>query len=653
MSLARRSLLAAVYLCCAGATHVGAQPPDPSTAPAQPTFRAETTLVEVAAIVVDRSGTPVLDLSANDFEVFEDGQQRPLVSFRQVVSAAAHQTAQVHVPGARRESLATNVGVAEAPVFVLLLDDLNIRANRAHRAIRGATGLLDAIPPAALVAVVSTSGINGTHLTLTPRSAEHFDSVRALRGQLVEGRSMLRMGEYITTTSSAVGAPCGVGSHAKNALDCVDPMRAVRRLQTVRAIADLLSSAGSRRKVLFWVTEDMGATPLDPDVGRRTQREALQAVLAADVAVYPVHPDELPFAPDKAPGGTLVLGGNIVSVDNDEHAGVTLDEMARESGGRWIVDVNDHEVVLADVVRQNSAAYLLAYDSPVARVSGRHRIDVRVRRDGLRVHARRGYIVPDAASSDALPAASTSPDAVLGGLLRSVVPQGQLAVTAAVAAAPTSARSGHATVVIRVEAATAEGQPVHVGLITADAEGRVSNERAVRFDHPAVGDGWEMSFELPLARGRHQLRVAAVTADGLHTGLVTESITIAPPGRGLTMDAPMLVGIGGTEGARSRYLTLRRRFDVGTPLVVQTHVNGRAVADGRVQVHVSLVDAQGTTVARTDALVEQDESRERAGVTGVLSTRNVAPGAYAFVIEAADARRREPLRHVIQVTLDE
>src|SRR5690606_21665483 len=95
MSLARRSLLAAVYLCCAGATHVGAQPPDPSTAPAQPTFRAETTLVEVAAIVVDRSGTPVLDLSANDFEVFEDGQQRPLVSFRQVVSAAAHQTAQV------------------------------------------------------------------------------------------------------------------------------------------------------------------------------------------------------------------------------------------------------------------------------------------------------------------------------------------------------------------------------------------------------------------------------------------------------------------------------------------------------------------------------------------------------------------------------
>src|SRR5690606_22730138 len=154
--------------------------------------------------------------------------------------------------------------------------------------------------------------------------------------------------------------------------------------------------------------------------------------------------------------------------------------------------------------------------------------------------ARRGYIVPDAANGDALTAPSTSPDAVLGDLLRSVVPQGPLAVSAAVTAPPTSARSGRAAVVIRVEPATAKGQPVHVGLMTADAEGRVSNERGVRFDHPAVGDGWEMSFDLPLTRGRHQLRVAAVTADGLHTGLVTESITIAPPGRGLTMDTPML-----------------------------------------------------------------------------------------------------------------
>lgn len=645
-----------VWLCCAGVVHAGTQSPPAPASPVQPTFRTETTLVEVSAVVVDRAGTPVLDLAADDFEVLEDGEPRPLVGFRQVVSGTERPGGRVDVAGARYETLATNVGLADAPVFVLLLDDLNIRAIRAHRAIRGATGLLEAIPAAALVAVVSTSGIGGSHLTLTPRNAGHLEHVRALRGQLIEGRPSLTMGAYLTTPSSAVGMPCGVGSHARNSLDCVDPMRAVRRLETVRAVANLLSAAGSRRKVLFWVTEDMGATPLDPDVGRRTQRDALQAVLAADVAVYPVHPDELPFAPDNAPGSNLVLGGNIVSVDNDEHAGVTLDQMARESGGRWIVNINDHQVVLADVVRQNSAAYMLAYDSPVARDGGRHRIDVRVGRGGLRVYARRGYITPHTPSPVARAdgtAASTSPEATLGELLRGVVPQGQLAITTAVTATPVSGKEGQAMVVVHVDAATSQAQPVHMALMTFDADGRVSSQRAMRFDHPSTHQDWEVSFELPLARGQHQLRVAAVTADGLRSGLVTERITVETPGRSLSMDAPMLVAIGGSPGARTRQFTLRRTFDIGSPIVVQTHVTGRAAADGRARVSLSLVDAHGTTVARAAALIEPGEGRGHARVTGVLSTRDVSPGAYALIVEASDEQRGAPVRHAIQVRMEE
>lgn len=647
-----------MWLCCAGVAHAGAQAPPASTPPVQPTFRTETTLVEVSAVVVDRAGAPVLDLSAQDFEVLEDGERRPLVGFRRVVSETERPGSRVEVEGASHETLATNVGLADAPVFVLLLDDLNIRANRAHRAIRGATGLLEAIPPAALVAVVSTSGIHGPHLTLTPRNAGHLERVRALRGQLIEGRPTLPMGAYITTPPSAVGTPCGVGSHAGNSLDCVDPMRAVRRLETVRAVADLLSSAGSRRKVLFWVTEDMGATPLDPNVGRKTQREALEAVLAADVAVYPVHPDELPFARDNAPGGSVVLGGNIVSVENDEHAGVTLDQIARESGGRWIVDINDHEVVLADVVRQNSAAYVLAYDSPVARVAGRHRIDVRVKRDGLRVYARRGYFASDAdgssAAADGRAAASTSAEATLRDMLHGgVVPQGQLAITAGVAATPTSDKEGHAMVVVHVDATTSQVQPVHLALMTVDADGRISNQRAMRFDHPATPRDWEMSFELPLARGQHQLRVAAVTTDGLRSGLVTERITLETPGRRLSMDPPMLVAIGGSPDARTRHFTLRRAFAIGTPIVVQTHVTGRAAADGRVGVTLALVDARGTAIATTAALLEPGAVSGSVRVTGVLPTRDVSPGAYALVVEASDDRRGAPIRRAIQVRMED
>src|SRR3954452_9758890 len=47
------------------------QPPQP------PVFRAGTNLVQVDAIVTDDNGRPLTDLTAADFEVFDDGQPGP------------------------------------------------------------------------------------------------------------------------------------------------------------------------------------------------------------------------------------------------------------------------------------------------------------------------------------------------------------------------------------------------------------------------------------------------------------------------------------------------------------------------------------------------------------------------------------------------
>lgn len=340
----------------------------------------------MSAVVTDRVGEPVTGLEAADFEIFEDGEPRPLVSFRFLHTDASAATPAIHVPGAHVETVRTSTVAADAPIFVLLLDDLNVALKRSHRVIRGAKGLLAQIPPQALLGVLSTSGIDGAALTLTAPGPEHVARVEAFRGRMIE--QAVQRQAFIQTPSSRVGTPCGVGSHAANSSSCADPTRAVRRLETLRNVADLLSTAGSRRKVLFWVTEDMGATVIDPTEGRRAQFEAFRTVLSADVAVYPVHPDELPFAPEPDPGGVLRLGGNAVSITTDELAGVTLDQMARESGGRWIVDINDHEVELAQVVKQNSTAYMLAYESTRTREPGRHRIQVRVRRPGVRVYAR-------------------------------------------------------------------------------------------------------------------------------------------------------------------------------------------------------------------------------------------------------------------------
>ena len=53
----------------------------PSAVNAQPSFRAGVDLVSVTAVVRDRGGRPVRELQREDFQVFDDGDPRPIVEF--------------------------------------------------------------------------------------------------------------------------------------------------------------------------------------------------------------------------------------------------------------------------------------------------------------------------------------------------------------------------------------------------------------------------------------------------------------------------------------------------------------------------------------------------------------------------------------------
>jgi VWFA-related protein len=658
-----------VAVVCATAQ---AQPP----APAQPVFRAGVSLVEVAAVAVDDQGRTLDDLTAADFEVLEDGQERPLVSVRKLVAGQRTTRASLDVAAAHVETLATNVGVADAPAFVLVLDDLNTSPFDAHRVIRAGLGLLGAIPSDALVAVVTTSGEGGSLLTLTRPGSEHAARVREFRGRVILSGPKDRA--IIQTRKSAVDAPCGVGSGTLHSQDCADPTRAARRAGVIDAVAQMLGRAGSRRKVVFWVTEDMGVSPLDPHGNQAAQRAMLQRVLNADVAVYPVNPregeadmrgsaaiqegDRGPNRPDRRTGGLVRIGpgdrvfdagaGTTIELNTDDMVAVTLGQIARESGGRWITNANDLDKVLADVVVQNSTSYVLAFEAASAQTPGRHRIDVRVvGRDNVRVFARRGYVVPEV---PAAPVNATDAGAAneLARLLRETafgtVPQGQLGLTAHVTPEFAVGRTGRALVTVQVDAATAGDSPVELVVLGVDNEGKVGEPQAFRMSRPEEGPHWELTTPLALDRGTHQVRVAAVTADGARTGLVIVPVEIIEPGNALIM-APPVVLTGAPDAAPSP--TLARTLDAGLPIGVQVDVAGRPVRDQAVSVIASLQDAQGRTVRDVDAVLDPGARADQVRATAVMSTADLAPGEYALVIEARgpDAARR--VRHAVPVTL--
>ncbi len=206
--------------------------------------------------------------------------------------------------------------------------------------------------------------------------------------------------------------------------------------EAVGAAAEILGRAGSRRKVLLWVTQTMGVSTLDPEGSRRAQRRALTAALNNDVTVYVLDPREntggQEISDEKRSGGKLRAGtsttafggggGMTMDLDVDDMVAVPLTQITRETGGRYITMANNLGDVMGRIIEQNSTAYLLVYESPVSRTPGRHRIDVRVTRPGARVSARRGYVVEAAAPDDQASTAS-SDDSLLRRTLLAARPR--------------------------------------------------------------------------------------------------------------------------------------------------------------------------------------------------------------------------------------
>jgi len=304
-------------------------------------------------------------------------------------------------------------------------------------------------------------------------------------------------------------------------------------------------------------------------------------------------------------------------------------------------------VMLGHIVEQNTTAYVLTYESPLSRQPGQHRIDVRVRRPGARVYARRGYFVeppaPDATQDTALaPQTRLLRDTLLGS-----VSQGALPLAVHVAPRFANGRQGSATVTIRLDADVEGREAIDLLLATVDEDGRIANQRQVRMAPPPAGAPWEVTTDLSLPRGRHQLREAAITADASRTGLVLTPLEIIEPGRDLVMTPPVVLDT--TDGRV--HPTAVRRFVVGEPVGVQVEVGGRPVQQRAVTVRTSLVDTSGNSFRSADGMLDAGVKADRQRATAVLSTHGLGAGTYALLVEATEDEGRRVVRHAVPIEL--
>src|ERR1700694_1049188 len=83
-----------LILCAAAAV---AQPPPPAAqapAPSGPVIKTETRLVLVDAVVTDKKGNYIRDLTQKDFKVWEDNKEQPIKGFSFEADAASQTPSQ-------------------------------------------------------------------------------------------------------------------------------------------------------------------------------------------------------------------------------------------------------------------------------------------------------------------------------------------------------------------------------------------------------------------------------------------------------------------------------------------------------------------------------------------------------------------------------
>jgi VWFA-related protein len=321
-------------------------------APQQPTFRTGTNVVQVDVIVTDADGRPVDDLTADDFQVLDDGHAVPVTAFRFLNAAQAEASERYPVRTADDEE--REAAHEEARLFAILLDDYHISRFSPLRIKEPLIAMVRALPPTDLVAAFYPLD-SPRDVRFTYEREPVIAAIRKLEG---------RYREYLPKHPVEE-------EHLRYPRD-IERLRTQVVLTGATSIASRLGALKTGRKTLVWITEGFTGAGYDGLGLFDDLRDVYQAGNRNNVSIYPVDPR-----------------GLMMSTPRFQHD--TLRLLAFETGGRAIVNHNELKRPLLDIPRESAAYYLIGFVSTQPADGKFHRITVRTSRPRLTIRARAGY----------------------------------------------------------------------------------------------------------------------------------------------------------------------------------------------------------------------------------------------------------------------
>jgi VWFA-related protein len=674
------------------AVHVLAQQPAETPPQSQATFRLGVNFVEVDTVVTDQAGRFVRDLTADDFEVYENGAPQSVSVFSLVDLPVEPEDRPLHRPAVASDVLSNEPGNA-GRVYFLILDDLHVAPFRTQQVRAMANRFVDRYLGANdLAAVVHVGQVNANQpFTISKPLLRR--SINRFVGRKLPSRTLNKLADA-TQQQELADLP---GNFMGPLIDADSPVRlefANLMLGTIEDLSRYVQRMQGRRKAFVLFSEGIDydiESPLTDSfsglaVGTEVStihgglRAMLETAMRANVSIFPIDPRGLghelegiaglgpipseysfPEGIDPLPSYGIrdVERGLRDELDGSLDA---LRTLASETGGFAAVNSNDFERPFRRIVEANSSYYLLGYYPSNAASDGSFRnVRVRVRQPGLEVVARRGYFAPRAgdqpsqpvSAADAVREVAASPVASSGLGMR-VVPQ--------VLKAPSGVARVHLTVELapddlpfRDEGGLFSNELMLMWeAVDGDGEVRASATRRAVFQlrprayTQAREYGVNMIAEFDLPAGRYQLRVAALEELSGRSGSVVGNLDV-PRFRTSTLEmSSLVIGVATAKfefaasdgaGALARLLpappTSRREFDRDEQLAVYAEVYDNDNRPHTVDLALRVTADDGRQVLLTEDRRDQRELVGRSyGHLVALPLDQFRPGRYVLSVEA-------------------
>lgn len=658
-----------------------------------PTFKREVEVVTVDVVVSDKAGNPITGLAREDFTVLDEGTPQALVNFDVVNPPDEPATPTTETVRREPPRIATNTAPRlPGRTFVVVFDNINMSPLNTQRAKAAVVAFLEkGLHDGDRVMIAATAGGAWWTTTMPGGREDLLEILKGLEGRRFVTSAYDRMTDFeamrvyqysdhmISRRVQDRFERYGVKTDVKDARQVeaediairgrIDPFVDNKAAETylaaktrnrstfgsIERVMKPLADTRDRKAVLL-VSEGFVYDPAEPGY-----RLVVEAARRANAALYFIDTRGLDDMPGfySAQFGERIDEKNVLAAIADmtqESEGAV--SLARDTGGFTVAKTNDLETGIVRIGRESQSYYLLGYSPGAIPRDGRFRkIEVRVRRPGAIVRARRGYFAPSDVADTEVAKATGRTDAQIQYGLDAPTPLDAipLRLTAYVLEQTTL---GRARVLVAADADvskvefTESGGRLMGAIDTLAVASRRETADVFRNDQkvdlerkpgPVTSPSWYTivrEFELPA--GGYQAKLVVRDATSKRMGTVSHEFVV-PPLDALRISSPILTDTVQVApgSAPSAVILARRTFDVQKPFFCRFDVHGAATDPAtrmpRVKAGHVLRRADGSVLSRSDPTEIAPTSLGGVSRLMQIPLSGAQPGEYQLELLVEDA----------------